>query len=239
MSTSQETPPASARRSLRHAWSDWHAAWSRLSPNRKASNAILHVLFLAFAAGAFAVGVAVAHRLVASLAGRFVLDGLVGLVVIVSVVRDPLMPTGGDDPGFSPVFGHQAAAVLGFVLVCWTGFAGLAGVDLSTSVDFYAQLAQIIPVLLLAVAVERRFVPGGLDRPSEDERFVLRGGFVFLVVGPALAELLALLAIASHVRWIEVTATLLAAGAVPSLLVLLVTPLAIALYAPASVDTTT
>lgn len=205
--------------------------WRRLSPARRASQAVLWSLLVVFVVGALACLVAYTRMQDPSLAEEVILDAIAVAVVTWMVVHDPPMPSDPSHPALAPTIVHSVAALLTLAVVPWVLFAGLLGADLSTRPDFYGQVAQIIPVLLLAVLFERRFFavePGRSGR----ERGFLRAGFVVLVVGPGLAEILALLAIASHVQWIEVVTTVLAASSIPALLVLLAGPVLLALYAP-------
>jgi hypothetical protein len=210
---------------------EWRAAWAQLSPLRRRLHLLAWAMLLLFAIGALALLVAMVHTLSdLPLAAKLALDAWFLGVVAWRAGREPLMPEDPSDPGPSPTFAHGLASVLSLTILPWVATAGLLGADLSTRPDFYAQIAQIIPVLLLAVLVERRFFAEA-TAPTEEDRGLLRAGFVLLVAGPGLAEVLALLAIASHVRWIEVGATLLAASTIPALLVLIAGPVLMALYA--------
>lgn len=148
------------------------------------------------------------------------------------MLSDPLLPDELRDRPLSPTVVQTVASLLSIALLPWIGAAGLFGADLSTRPEFYAQVAQIIPVLLLAVVFERRFFSTEHLRVAE-ERTILRFGFVVLVVGPGLAEILALVAIAAHVRWVEAATTVLALSSIPALLVLIAGPVLVALYEPA------
>jgi hypothetical protein len=153
-------------------------------------------------------------------------------------VRGLLVPEDGASTALSPFLAHRLACMLAVAIVPWVLTAGVLGADLSTRPALYEQIAQIIPVLLLVVVVEQRFfslATGGVRH----ERFVLRAGFAVLVVGPGLGEIMALLAIASHVRWIEVVTTVVAASTIPSLLVLIAAPVLVGLYEPSAEPATT
>ncbi|HET6508760.1 MAG TPA: hypothetical protein VFG42_18345 [Baekduia sp.] len=210
----------------------WREAWRQLSPVRRASVLVRWSLVVAFMAGGLAVVVAYVHGQDLPPAVKVGLDVVATVFIAGMVVHDAEPPLDPSDPALAPTVVHAIAGMLAMALVPWIFFAGQLGADLSTRPELYGQVAQIIPVLLLAVIFERRFFPVG-GGSAGDEQFVMRAGFVLLVAGPALAEVFALLAIASHVRWIEVAATVLAASTIPGLLVLIAGPVLIALYAPA------
>jgi hypothetical protein len=84
------------------------------------------------------------------------------------------------------------------------------------------------------MALERRFFE---DRhTNQADSLNLRIGFFVLVVGSILAEVFALMAMASRARWIEVVSTILAAVTIPSMLVLITGAVFVSLYRPAASD---
>ncbi|WP_445148065.1 hypothetical protein [Baekduia sp. Peel2402] len=133
-----------------------------------------------------------------------------------------------------PLLAHTGAVLVAFAAVPWIGAVGLMGADLALRSAFYEQIVQVIPVLLLAVILERQFFDvrsQAAPRNQRADRFILRAGFFVLVVGPAVAELFGLAAIATSTGWIEAMSTLLAGMTIPALLTLILTPPLAALYA--------
>jgi hypothetical protein len=214
-------------------------AWADLAPPERFVRVAMLLLLAGYVTGVLAVGLALVHRVWdGPTLAHVVVDVAVLLLATVALVlregpssfaparlflTDPLLP-------------HQMAVLLAFATLPWLLTAGLLGADLSTRPELYSQLVQVIPVLLLAVVLERRFFDAAPRsyRAEADERFVLRTGFTILVLGPILAEIAGLVAVASHVRWVEVVATLLAGVTVPALLVLITTPVLAALYVEAA-----
>jgi hypothetical protein len=96
--------------------------------------------------------------------------------------------------------------------------AAILGVDLALTETFYAQVSQVIPVLLLAFAVEQRFFTG-LTHP--DAREDAQWAFAFVMVTAACAEVLSLASLASTAHMVQYPATIATAMAVPASLALL------------------
>lgn len=208
----------------------WRTTWPCLSPARRAVYATFNVLILVSTLGVVA-GVALVLARLSSLPVVLVASALALAVTFWELVVDPLLPEDTSDRPLSATVVHQVASVLALAILPWVLVAGQLGADLRTGPELHAQVVQVIPVLLLAALFERRFFPSAPDRLVED-RTVLRFGFVFLVAGPCLGEVFALLALATHAGWVEVTATVLSAAAIPSLLVLIAGPVLVALYEP-------
>jgi hypothetical protein len=98
------------------------------------------------------------------------------------------------------------------------GSAGILGLNLALRETFYAQVSQVLPVLLLTFAVEQRFFTR-LTHP--DARADAQWAFGFVMVSAAVAEVLVLVSLASHADWLEWSATITTAMAVPASLALI------------------
>jgi hypothetical protein len=85
---------------------------------------------------------------------------------------------------------RRISLVVGSLLMIWG--IGEATSRLHMRVGFYTVLAQVLPVLILAVVVDGRYFRGVRRRPAFD-RFFLRGLLLF----PAIAEVGALAAVAA------------------------------------------
>lgn len=96
--------------------------------------------------------------------------------------------------------------------------AGILGANLVLREVFYAQVSQVIPVLLLTFAVEQRFFT---RLTTQDTREDAQFAFIFVMMAAAVAELLVLSSLASSAVWVHWAATIATAMAVPSSLALI------------------
>jgi hypothetical protein len=100
-------------------------------------------------------------------------------------------------------------------------FAAINEFGADIQVDFYRQVSQIIPVLLLALAIERRvFEASDLSSSASPTRVARTGAAATALIAVVVAELLSLYAVASgeaEAFFFPVTA-----GAVVMLLIMIV-----------------
>jgi hypothetical protein len=211
------------------------AAWREATPRARLEHVLSATFWSLLIVGVVAAGLAGLHVVwrdakAVHLAVDVLVLGPLAWLVLYLAIYDPRAAPREDLASLSSV-PHFVATAAAIVLVPWILLAGILGADLSTRPEVYAEIGQILPVLLLAVVVERRFFDVASVAPVD--RLDLRFGFFVLILGSLLAEVLALLAMASHVRWIEAMATVTAGATIPGLLLLIAVPGLIGLYSVA------
>jgi hypothetical protein len=113
---------------------------------------------------------------------------------------------------------YSWGAFAGMAVGSGVGSAGILGVNLAIGETFYAQVSQVIPVLLLTFAVEQRFFTSLRHPDTRDDAEV---AFAFVMVTAAVAEVLVLTSLATSTVWVHWAATIASAAAIPASLALI------------------